>query len=73
VSRDLVAVGEVGLAGELRAVSGLTRRVREARRLGATRAVVPAAGDLDDVEGIDVVRCATLAEAIDAVGVSRAL
>ena len=72
VSRDLVAVGEVGLAGELRAVSGLTRRVREARRLGATRAVVPAAGDLDDVEGISVARCATLAEAIDAVGVSRA-
>ena len=66
VSRALVAVGEVGLAGELRAVSGLTRRVREAQRLGAIRAVVPAAGDLDTVDGITVVRCATLAEAIGA-------
>ena len=66
VSRHLVAVGEVGLAGELRAVSGLSRRVREAQRLGATRVVVPAAGELDDVEGIAVVRCETLAEAITA-------
>ncbi|MBW4029212.1 MAG: DNA repair protein RadA [Acidobacteria bacterium] len=66
LSRALVAVGEVGLAGELRAVSGLTRRVREAQRLGATRALVPLAGDLDEVEGISVVRCATLAAAIAA-------
>lgn len=66
VPRALVAMGEVGLAGELRAVRGLTRRVGEARRLGASRAVVPVAGDLDHVEGITVIRCATLAEAIAA-------
>ena len=34
VPRTLTAMGEVGLAGELRAISGLTRRVREAQRLG---------------------------------------
>jgi DNA repair protein RadA/Sms len=39
-----VAVGEVGLLGELRAVSGLERRLREAARLGFTRAIVPMAG-----------------------------
>ena len=66
VARSMVAVGEVGLAGELRAVSGLTRRVREAVRLGATRVVVPRAGELDEVEGVEVTRCATLAEAIAA-------
>jgi len=37
----LVAFGEVGLAGELRPVVGLARRLGEARRLGFTRAVVP--------------------------------
>ena len=64
VPRSLVAVGEVGLAGELRAVSGLTRRVREAQRLGATSVVVPRAGELEAVEGVRVLRCSTLDEAI---------
>jgi DNA repair protein RadA/Sms len=68
VPRSLVAVGEVGLAGELRAVSGLTRRVREAQRLGATSVVVPRAGELEAVEGVRVRRCSTLNEAI---GVAR--
>jgi DNA repair protein RadA/Sms len=67
VTRSLVAVGEVGLAGELRAVSGLTRRVREAQRLGATNVIVPVAGELDEVDGIRVRRCATLGEAIAVV------
>lgn len=41
VPDDLVAVGEIGLAGECRAVSSLENRVREAERLGFTRIVVP--------------------------------
>jgi len=36
-----VAVGEVGLAGEVRRTTGLTRRLAEAARLGFTRALVP--------------------------------
>jgi DNA repair protein RadA/Sms len=39
---DLVAVGEVGLAGELRRVTGVQRRLAEAARLGFRRALVPA-------------------------------
>ena len=38
---DLIAVGELGLAGECRAVSHLELRVREAARLGFRRAIVP--------------------------------
>ena len=38
---DLVAIGEVGLAGEIRTVSGITRRLAEAVRFGFARAVVP--------------------------------
>jgi DNA repair protein RadA/Sms len=64
VPRTMAVLGEVGLAGELRAVSGLTRRVREAQRLGATRAVVPIDGELEEVSGVDVIRCGSLAEAI---------
>ena len=38
---DLIAIGEIGLAGECRAVSGLELRLKEAARLGFTRAVIP--------------------------------
>jgi DNA repair protein RadA/Sms len=37
----LVAVGEVGLAGEVRRVEGVARRLTEAARLGFTQALVP--------------------------------
>lgn len=66
VPSSLVAIGEVGLAGELRAVSGLTRRVREAARLGANVVIVPGDGEFDEVTGIKVIRCHSLVEAIDA-------
>jgi DNA repair protein RadA/Sms len=66
VPRTLAAVGEVGLAGELRAVSGLARRVREAQRLGATSVIVPAEGELDGVVAMTVHRCRSLGEAIEA-------
>lgn len=65
VPSTLVALGEVGLAGELRAISGLTRRVREAQRLGAALVIVPREGELEDVTGITVVRCDALRSAID--------
>ena len=67
VRRDVAALGEVGLAGELRVVEGLARRVREAARLGASTVIVPAGADLEGVDGVRVVRCATLAEAIGAL------
>ena len=38
---DVVAIGEVGLAGEVRRVPGVARRLAEAARLGFTRALVP--------------------------------
>ena len=42
VPDDLIAIGELGLSGECRAVSNLEQRVKEAARLGFTKAVVPA-------------------------------
>jgi DNA repair protein RadA/Sms len=42
VARRFVAIGEVGLAGELRRVPGVERRLAEAARLGFTEAVIPA-------------------------------
>lgn len=67
--RGLVAVGEIGLAGEIRAVAGVSRRLAEAARLGFRRAVVPAASDEIVVpEGMHVTRAGDLAAAVRAAG-----
>ena len=39
---DLIAIGELGLAGECRGIANVEMRVKEAARLGFTRAIVPA-------------------------------
>ena len=61
-----VAVGEVGLLGELRNVGGLERRLKEAARLGFVRAIVPASGRGRPpvVAGLEVSAVPTLREAI---------
>jgi DNA repair protein RadA/Sms len=41
IPADLVVIGEVGLAGEVRRVPNVGRRLAEAARLGFTRALVP--------------------------------
>ncbi len=70
VDPSTVAVGEIGLSGELRSVNQLDRRLNEAGRLGFSRVVVPApAGRRNErgVAGIEVVRVGTVGEAIEAV------
>jgi len=52
--------------GELRSVGGLDRRLREAARLGFSRAIVPRphGRDLPSIAGVDVVIAGSLADAI---------
>ena len=38
---DMIAIGEIGLAGECRAVAAAEQRVREAERLGFSRVILP--------------------------------
>ncbi len=38
---DLIAIGELGLSGECRGVANVSQRVKEAARLGFTKAVIP--------------------------------
>ncbi len=70
VAPGTVAIGEVGLLGELRAVAGLERRLREAARLGFAPAIVPRPGrgaaSPVDVPGLEIVEVATLRDAIAA-------
>ena len=60
---EVVAVGEVGLGGELRNVAHLDRRLHEAARMGFRRAIVPPGTDVE-VEGLQLLRAPTLAAAI---------
>jgi DNA repair protein RadA/Sms len=64
-----VAIGEVGLLGELRSVAGLERRLREAARLGFESAIVPrpsrGAAQVE-VAGLRIVEVATLRDAVEA-------
>ena len=64
---DVISFGEIGLAGELRQVVHASRRLAEAARLGFTRAIVPA-NSANGVDGISLIRVATLSEALRAVG-----
>jgi len=61
------AIGEVGLTGEIRAVSNLSQRLSEVHRLGFTRCVIPKQGtsQLDAPDGIDLIRVRNIREAIE--------
>jgi DNA repair protein RadA/Sms len=63
---DLVAVGEVGLSGELRSVGQLERRLGEAERLGFRRCLLPQAAlrRVTPATGLGLVPVATVREAI---------
>ncbi len=60
---DLAAVGEVGLAGEVRQVTNLPRRLEEAARLGFDRVVVPASSPAGP-RGVQLIRVDTVIDAV---------
>ncbi len=68
VAPGLVAFGEVGLAGELRAVPRAAVRLGEAHKLGFTRAILPASNvaglNGDAPSGIELVGARTLQDAL---------
>ena len=63
----LAVIGELGLAGEVRRVSQLERRLSEAARHGFTRAFIPAGSRAGRPSGLEVIEVRTLAEAISAI------
>lgn len=64
---NLVAIGEIGLAGDIRRVTGLDKRLSEAARLGFTDAIIPT-GTKVSVSGITTHPVANISEAIQAIG-----
>ncbi|WP_417045041.1 DNA repair protein RadA [Dysosmobacter sp.] len=68
VPGDLVAVGEVGLTGELRSVNHLEQRISEIHRLGFRRCLVPRrrSGTLTAPQGLELLPAGNIGEAIRA-------
>ena len=64
---DLIAIGEVGLTGEIRAVSNMNQRLAEAARLGFQKCIIPKFGSekLEIPSGLTVYRVRNLREAIE--------
>lgn len=64
---DLVAIGEVGLTGEIRGVSNIGQRLAEVARIGFNKCIIPKIGTekLEIPEGLTVYRVRNLREAIE--------
>ncbi|MBN2303253.1 MAG: DNA repair protein RadA [Anaerolineae bacterium] len=66
IPADMAFIGEIGLSGELRAVSKIAIRVREAVKLGFKRLLVPRTYRVEDTlgGGVDVIRVRSIADAL---------
>jgi len=66
VPPDVIAMGELGLSGEFRAVSGIEQRVEESTRLGFTKLAIPKRTILkkDMPEDVELVQMGGIYDAI---------
>ena len=67
ISSDTIVFGEVGLSGEVRAVSQAEQRVLEAKKLGFNRCILPSVcvKSLKDISGIEIIGVNNIREACD--------
>ena len=67
IAADLVAIGEVGLTGEIRSVSQMNQRLQEVSRLGFKKVIIPKFGSekLEIPKGLEIFRVRNLREAIE--------
>lgn len=66
--RELIAFGEVGLAGEIRPIPNGTERLQEAAKHGFKRAIVPRGNvPKQSIAGIEIVGVARLSDALEAL------
>ena len=71
INENTLAFGEIGLAGEIRAVNNCEQRISEAMRLGFTKCVIPFHNykslSKDIKVNVDIVPVRTIRQAFDAV------
>ena len=70
IDEELIAFGEIGLGGEVRSVSHITQRIREAERMGFKTCIIPkqCASSIDPKDyNIDIIPVSTLKQAFAAI------
>ena len=69
VDDKMVVFGEVGLSGEVRAVSMVEQRILEAKKLGFTQCIIPRSSyeGVSKIEGIKVIGVTSVREAIELI------
>lgn len=69
IGREVAAIGEVGLTGELRSVSHLSERLNEMKRLGFKICIIPKQSGKHSVsvEGLKLVEVSDIGEALRAI------
>ena len=69
IDEKTIVFGEVGLSGEVRAVSQAQQRVQEARKLGYETVIMPkvSAEGLENIKGIKIIGVSGIGEAIDII------
>ncbi len=67
IDNKMIAVGEVGLSGEVRAVSQIQVRVQEAKKLGFTTCVIPSVcmDSVQEITGIRIIGVKTVGDAVN--------
>ena len=64
VDPDMIILGEIGLGGQIRPVSQLETRLREAAKLGFTKALIPQGQSISETVGLSLIPVAKLFGAI---------
>lgn len=69
IGEDVMAFGEVGLSGEVRAVSQMQTRVSEAKKLGFKTCIVPASckDSLQEIKGVKMIYVSSVTDAIESI------
>ena len=70
INEELIAFGEIGLGGEIRSVSHIVQRIKEAERMGFRYCVVPkqSMSNINTKDyNIKIIAVSTLKQALDCV------
>ncbi len=69
IDSKMVIIGETGLAGEVRGVRNISQRLKEAAKLGYTKAIIPKSNYNKDLEnlGVEITYVSTIRDALDKI------
>lgn len=66
INKNVLVVGEIGLTGEIRTVSGLEQRIKESEKLGFEKIIIPKTKGLKkDNKNIEIIEVSNIKEAVN--------